>query len=291
MTDLLRLPATDGDRVAHDRRAGRDDPRPSARAVDPRSRPARPPPQRDPAFRARLEAALTDYTGTRAAAAEITTGLDHARHRGRRLPAGDPGRHRARPGARRHRSPRARPIAVLPARRHRRRHLVRRLPGAGLAVPRRRRHRRRARRRGASPPPSPAWSPIRCRRALGLHHRRLTALIDGLERAFTARRRPRLRRLRPLRRPADGPVRPAARRHPDASGPADAQAGRRPPSSAAPDRRRHAASSRGGGSSVRHARQRRSASGCRRRVCGEPPTSAPRPAPPPAARRRPRRPC
>ena len=26
-------------------------------------------------------------------------------------------------------------------------------------------------------------------RALGLHHRRLTALVDGLERAFTARRR------------------------------------------------------------------------------------------------------
>lgn len=76
MTDLLQLPFEDGDRrstrdalaeaiLAHDRmqvllRA--------AGAATARHR-------NDPVFRARLEAALTSYAGTRAAAAEITTGL------------------------------------------------------------------------------------------------------------------------------------------------------------------------------------------------------------------------
>lgn len=76
MTDLLRLPFTDGTRVSTDdglAEAILAHPDMQAlleaagRAVAARGD--------DPAFRDRLEASLAGYTGTRAAAAEITTGL------------------------------------------------------------------------------------------------------------------------------------------------------------------------------------------------------------------------
>jgi hypothetical protein len=76
MTELLRLP------VAEDGRESRVDGLAEAILADPRvqallveageAAAAR---QDDPAFRARLEAALTEYAGTRSAAAEITTAL------------------------------------------------------------------------------------------------------------------------------------------------------------------------------------------------------------------------
>jgi len=72
MTDLLRLPATDGDRTATTDALAETilaHPRVQAILVEAGTAAA------DPAFRARLETALTEYTGTRAAAAEITTGL------------------------------------------------------------------------------------------------------------------------------------------------------------------------------------------------------------------------
>lgn len=76
MTELLQLPFEDGGRrssadamaaaiLAH--------PRLQALLLEAGAAAARN--RDDPAFRARLEAALTDYAGTRAAAAEITTGL------------------------------------------------------------------------------------------------------------------------------------------------------------------------------------------------------------------------
>jgi hypothetical protein len=72
MTDLLRLPTTDGDRTSNTDALAETilaHPRVQAILVEAGSRAA------DPAFRARLESALAEYTGTRAAAAEITTGL------------------------------------------------------------------------------------------------------------------------------------------------------------------------------------------------------------------------
>jgi Family of unknown function (DUF6635) len=76
MTDLLRQPFQDGDRVS------RDDglaeailAHPRVQAILAEAGAAAAARQDDPEFRARLEAALADYAGTRAAAAEITTGL------------------------------------------------------------------------------------------------------------------------------------------------------------------------------------------------------------------------
>ena len=76
MTDLLRLPFRDGERVA------RDDGLAEAILGHPRVRElileasqAAAAQSDDPAFRERLTAALTGYAGTRAAAAEITTAL------------------------------------------------------------------------------------------------------------------------------------------------------------------------------------------------------------------------
>lgn len=76
MTDLLRLPFVDGDRVA--RRDGLAEAilaQPDVQALLAAAGKAAAAGADDPAFRARLEAALAGYTGTRAAAAEITTGL------------------------------------------------------------------------------------------------------------------------------------------------------------------------------------------------------------------------
>jgi hypothetical protein len=76
MTDLLRLPYVDGDRVSTKdglAEAILAQPEVQTLLVDAgRTAAAR---ADDPAFRARLEASLAGYTGTRAAAAEITTGL------------------------------------------------------------------------------------------------------------------------------------------------------------------------------------------------------------------------
>jgi len=76
MTDLLRLPFADGERVS------REDGLAEAILAHPRVRElileasAAAAAQRDdPAFREKLTAALAGYAGTRAAAAEITTGL------------------------------------------------------------------------------------------------------------------------------------------------------------------------------------------------------------------------
>ena len=76
MTDLLRLPFQDGDRIS------REDGLAEAILAHPRVRElileasaAAAAHRDDPAFREKLEAALAGYAGTRAAAAEITTGL------------------------------------------------------------------------------------------------------------------------------------------------------------------------------------------------------------------------
>jgi hypothetical protein len=72
LTDLLRLPAAEGDRVSRTdalAEAILAHPRVQAILAEAGARSS------DPVFRARLETALTEYTGTRAAAAEITTGL------------------------------------------------------------------------------------------------------------------------------------------------------------------------------------------------------------------------
>lgn len=76
MTELLRQPFEDGDRVA------RADGLAEAILAHPRMQElleaagaATAAHSEDPAFRDRLDAALTEYAGTRAAAAEITTGL------------------------------------------------------------------------------------------------------------------------------------------------------------------------------------------------------------------------
>ncbi len=76
MTDLLRLPCEDGGRVS------RDDGLAQAILAHPRAQAMLAEAGRlaaahadEPGFRARLEAALTGYAGTRSAAAEITTGL------------------------------------------------------------------------------------------------------------------------------------------------------------------------------------------------------------------------
>lgn len=76
MTELLRQPFTDGDRVS------REDALAEAILAHPRVQEllaaagaTAAAHSEDPAFRARLDAALTEYAGTRSAAAEITTGL------------------------------------------------------------------------------------------------------------------------------------------------------------------------------------------------------------------------
>lgn len=76
MTDLLRQPFRDGDRVSHDdgmAEAILGHPRVRALLAEAGTQAAAR--QKDAEFQARLEAALTEYAGTRAAAAEITTGL------------------------------------------------------------------------------------------------------------------------------------------------------------------------------------------------------------------------
>ena len=76
MTELLRLPFADGDRVSTDdalAEAILAHPRVQAIIAEAAANAAGR--ASDPDFRVRLEAALTEYTGTRAAAAEITTGL------------------------------------------------------------------------------------------------------------------------------------------------------------------------------------------------------------------------
>ena len=76
MTDLLRLPFVDGDRVSRtDALAEAILAQPRVQAILADAGAAAAERAADPAFRERLEAALTEYTGTRAAAAEITTGL------------------------------------------------------------------------------------------------------------------------------------------------------------------------------------------------------------------------
>ena len=181
MTDLLRLPATDVDRVATTDALAETilaHPRVQSILIEAGTAAA------DPAFRARLESALADYTGTRAAAAEITTGLVT-------LATGAVAFKQATPGA----------VALGPV-----------LAGSiaqGSAV-------------ASFPLGATAggiWYglfPVQAspfliagatagvlgvaaiatafagmvsdpvQKALGLHHRRLTALVDGLERAFTA---------------------------------------------------------------------------------------------------------
>lgn len=76
MTDLLVQPCRDGDRVsARDGLAEAILAHPEVQALLAEAGEATAAHRDDPAFRARLDAALTDYAGTRAAAAEITTGL------------------------------------------------------------------------------------------------------------------------------------------------------------------------------------------------------------------------
>ena len=72
MTDLLRLPATDGDRTSRtDALADAILAHPRVQSILVEAGTA----AADPVFRARLESALAEYAGTRAAAAEIATGL------------------------------------------------------------------------------------------------------------------------------------------------------------------------------------------------------------------------
>ena len=76
MTDLLRLPFRDGDRVAEaDGLAEAILAHPRVQELLVEAGRAAAAHQDDPAFRERLTAALSNYAGTRAAAAEITTGL------------------------------------------------------------------------------------------------------------------------------------------------------------------------------------------------------------------------
>ncbi len=76
MTELLRLPFRDGDRSSTaDGLAEAIIAAPQVQALLQRAGDAVAARRDDPAFRARLETALADYAGTRAAAAEITTGL------------------------------------------------------------------------------------------------------------------------------------------------------------------------------------------------------------------------
>ncbi|MFT3974323.1 MAG: hypothetical protein QM699_12995 [Amaricoccus sp.] len=76
MTDLLRLPFVDAERVsADDGLAEAILAHPQVQALLAAAGRAAAARGDDPAFRARLEASLAGYTGTRAAAAEITTGL------------------------------------------------------------------------------------------------------------------------------------------------------------------------------------------------------------------------
>lgn len=76
MTDLLRLPCTDGERVSReDGLAEAILAHPKVQALLAEAGRAAAARADDPGFRARLEASLAGYTGTRAAAAEITTGL------------------------------------------------------------------------------------------------------------------------------------------------------------------------------------------------------------------------
>ncbi|MFO1208623.1 MAG: DUF6635 family protein [Amaricoccus sp.] len=76
MTDLLRLPCRDGDRVATaDGLAEAILAHPRIQSILIEAGKAAAAHQDDPEFRRRLEAALSGYAGTRAAAAEITTGL------------------------------------------------------------------------------------------------------------------------------------------------------------------------------------------------------------------------
>ncbi len=76
MTELLRQPFQDGDRVAReDGLAEAILAHPEVQALIEAAGQSAVERRGDPAFRERLEAALTDYSGTRAAASEITTGL------------------------------------------------------------------------------------------------------------------------------------------------------------------------------------------------------------------------
>jgi hypothetical protein len=76
VTDLLRQPIADGDRVAReDGLAEAILAHSRVRALLEEAGGAAAARRDDPAFRARLDAALTEYAGTRAAAAEITTAL------------------------------------------------------------------------------------------------------------------------------------------------------------------------------------------------------------------------
>ncbi|MYZ49124.1 DUF6635 family protein [Propylenella binzhouense] len=75
-TELLRQPCRDGSREAReDGLAEAILAHPEVRALLARAAEATAGHEQDPVFRQRLEAALTEYAGTRAAAAEITTGL------------------------------------------------------------------------------------------------------------------------------------------------------------------------------------------------------------------------
>ncbi len=76
VTDLLRQPLVDGARESRtDGLAEAILAHPEVQALVEAAGAAAAANRDDPAFRARLDAALTEYTGTRAAAAEITTGL------------------------------------------------------------------------------------------------------------------------------------------------------------------------------------------------------------------------
>lgn len=76
MTDLLRRPFVDGDRVAReDGLAEAILAHPEVQALVEAAGAAAAAHRDDPAFREKLEAALTEYTGARAAASEIATGL------------------------------------------------------------------------------------------------------------------------------------------------------------------------------------------------------------------------
>lgn len=76
MTDLLRQPFVDGERESRvDGLAEAILAHPEVQALVSAAGTAAASHQDDPAFRAKLDAALTEYAGTRAAAAEITTGL------------------------------------------------------------------------------------------------------------------------------------------------------------------------------------------------------------------------
>jgi hypothetical protein len=184
MTELLRQPCRDGDRASQDdglAEAILAHPRVQAMLAEAGAAAAAR--EHDPGFRARLEAALTEYAGTRAAAAEIATGLIA-------LGTGAVAFQKATPGA----------LALGPA--------IAGTLAQGSAI-------------AGFPLGATAgglWyglfpaqaSPLLVagstagvlglaaiatafvgivtdpvQRALGLHHRRLNALIDGLERAFT----------------------------------------------------------------------------------------------------------